>query len=67
MPQLEKLVIKGSSELNLGTIAHENLKHLEIICGGLPKKVISSVQKASLPALQKLVLYIGAEDYGFDG
>ncbi len=67
MPQLEKLVIKGSSELNLGTIAHENLKHLEIICGGLPEKVISSVQKASLPALQKLVLYIGVEGYGFDG
>ena len=67
MPQLEKLVIKGSSELELGTIAHKNLKHLEIICGGLPTSVILSIQKASLPGLQKLLLYIGVDNYGFDG
>ena len=29
--------------------------------------MIASIQKAKLPALQKLVLYIGVEDYGFDG
>lgn len=67
MPQLERLVIKGSNELVLGEITHENLKLLEIICGGLPKSVIASIQKAKLPALQKLLLYIGVEDYGFDG
>lgn len=67
MPQLEKLAIKGSSELELGEIAHGNLKHLEIICGGLPTNVIASIQKAKLPSLQKLLLYIGVEDYGFDG
>ena len=67
MPQLEKLVIKGSSELKLGTIVHEKLNHLEIICGGLPKSVMSSIQKAKLPGLQKLLLYIGVDDYGFDG
>lgn len=67
MPQLEKLVIKGSRELELGTIAHEKLRHLEIICGGLPMSVLSSIQKAKLPALQKLLLYIGVDGYGFDG
>ena len=67
MPQLERLVIKGSNELVLGEITHENLKLLEIICGGLPKSVITSIQKAKLPALQKLLLYIGVESYGFDG
>lgn len=67
MPQLEKLVIKGSCNLELGEICHNQLQHLEIICGGLPSAVIQSVQKAKLPSLQTLLLYIGIEDYGFDG
>ncbi len=67
VPQLEKLVIKGSTELALGEIVHENLKHFEIICGGLPSHIMESIQKAKLPSLQKLLLYIGVEDYGFDG
>ena len=67
LPQLERLTIKGSTDLELGEIVHGNLKHLEIICGGLPKNVIESIQKAKLPSLQKLLLYIGVEGYGFDG
>ncbi len=66
MPQLEKLVIKGSTGLDLGTIKHDNLKHLEIICGGLPIEVIESITKADLPNLETLLLYLGVEDYGFD-
>lgn len=66
-PQLEKLTIKGSSNLSLGEIEHAGLKHLEIICGGLPKEVIQSIEKAKLPELETLSLYIGVEDYGFDG
>ena len=67
MPQLEKLVIKGSSGLELGTVSHAGLRHLEIICGGLGKNVIRSIQNAKLPELETLLLYIGIEDYGFDG
>ncbi len=67
MPQLEKLTIKGSQELELGDIEHANLKELEIICGGLPKKIIKQIEKAKLPSLEKLLLYLGMEDYGFDG
>lgn len=67
VPQLEKLIIKGSNGLKLGEIRHEKLRHLEIICGGLPKEVIQSVMNAKLPNLEKLLLYIGVEDYGFDG
>ena len=43
------------------------MRSLEIICGGLPKEVIQSVRDAKLPALEELRLYIGVEDYGFDG
>lgn len=67
MPQLEKLTIKGSNELELGKVNAPNLRSLEIICGGLPKEVIESVRDANLPALEELRLYIGVEDYGFDG
>lgn len=67
MPQLEKLTIKGSCNLVLGDIQHDKLQHLEIICGGIPSSVIQSVQKAKLPSLRTLLLYIGVEDYGFDG
>ncbi len=68
MPQLKELTIKGSMDLVLGdNICHEELEALTIICGGLPKYVIESIQKAKFPKLKKLVLFIGIEDYGFDG
>ena len=67
MPQLKELTIKGSMDLTLGEIAHENLESLTIICGGLGADVIKEIEKAKLPSLKKLLLYIGVEDYGFDG
>ncbi|MDE6221715.1 MAG: STM4015 family protein [Lachnospiraceae bacterium] len=67
MPQLKELTIKGSMGLELGEICHEELEALTIICGGLSKNVIQSIQKAKLPKLKKLLLFIGIEDYGFDG
>lgn len=67
LPNLEKLTIKGSSGLSLGIIEHNNLKELEIICGGLPKSVIHSIANAILPELTSLNLYMGSREYGFDG
>ena len=68
MPQLKELTIKGSMELELGdNICHEELTALTIICGGLPKDVIESIQKAKFPKLKKLLLFIGIDEYGFDG
>ena len=67
MPQLKELTIKGSMDLTLGEIEHENLESLTIICGGLGTDVIKEIEKAKLPGLKKLLLYIGVEDYGFDG
>lgn len=67
MPQLKELTIKGSTDLVLGDISHEGLESLTIICGGLPVSVMESIQNAKLPNLKKLVLYIGIDNYGFDG
>ena len=52
MPQLRSLTIKGSTDLVLGKISHENLEELTIICGGLPVSVIQSIREAKLPDLK---------------
>ena len=67
LPNLKELCIKGSTDLKLGEISHENLEVLEIICGGLPSDIISQIEKAHLPNLKKLNLYLGSDNYGFDG
>ncbi|MCI8949794.1 MAG: cytoplasmic protein [Lachnospiraceae bacterium] len=67
MPGLKELTIKGSCELRLGQICHEGLESLTIICGGLPTGVFREIQEAKLPNLKKLLLYVGIENYGFNG
>ena len=67
LPNLKELTVKGSTELILGTIDHAGLESLTVICGGLPNSVLESIQNAHLPSLKKLVLYIGVDNYGFEG
>ncbi len=66
-PQLKSLTIKGSQNLELGIMKHDNLESLKIICGGLPKSVLNDIRQSELPNLKELNLYIGVENYGFDG
>ena len=68
-PALERLHIKGSTGLVLSStpLKHDHLQALTIECGGLPKQVIASIASAQLPNLQYLRIYLGVEDYGFDG
>ncbi|MBR2565538.1 MAG: STM4015 family protein [Paenibacillus sp.] len=66
-PNLTSFVIKGSSGLEIEPLQHSKLEELIIICGGLPNDVLSSIVTAKLPELRKLELYLGVEDYGFDG
>jgi predicted DNA-binding WGR domain protein len=66
LPNLKSLTIQGSTGLVLGKINHPKLEELEIICGGLPASVVNDIKAAKLPALKKLVLYLGVDDYGYD-
>lgn len=66
-PALASLTIKGGSGLELDPAQHEQLEELVIISGGLSREVLSSIHKGSFPKLKKLELYLGVEDYGFDG
>ena len=68
-PQLERLHIKGSTELILSStpLKHDHLQSITIECGGLPKQVIATIAKAQLPNLNHLRIFLGVADYGFDG
>lgn len=67
MPQLKEITVKGSTDLKLGKIKHGSLESLTIICGGLGSDVIKEIEEAELPELKKLLIYIGSDNYGFDG
>ncbi|MDR2486357.1 MAG: WGR domain-containing protein, partial [Clostridiales Family XIII bacterium] len=65
LPQLQTLIIKGSQGLSLGDCPeHDNLKELQIICGGLPENIANELIDSRLPNLEKLVLYLGVDEYG---
>ncbi|GGD66428.1 STM4015 family protein [Paenibacillus nasutitermitis] len=66
-PELTSLTIKGSTDLQLDPIRHDKLEELVIICGGLGKTVLASIKNCQFPSLSRLELYLGVEDYGFDG
>lgn len=67
MPLLNNLKIKGTNNLSIGKKPRPNLKSLEIISGGLPDSVVEDILGSDLFNLEKLVLYVGVEDYGFEG
>ncbi len=66
-PQLEHLQTRGMEGLSFGDIDHENLKTLIVETGGLGVNVIQQVANAKLPSLEHLELWLGDENYGWDG
>lgn len=67
MPQLQVLKIRGSQQLAISPLQHGALTQLTIECGGLPSGIAKALAESSLPALTHLELWLGTEDYGFDG
>lgn len=67
MPQLQVLKIRGSQQLAFSPLQHGGLTQLIIECGGLPSGIAGALAASSLPALTHLELWLGTEDYGFDG
>ncbi|MBD0400430.1 STM4015 family protein [Flammeovirga sp. EKP202] len=66
-PNLKVFQIKGSEGLALGEIEHQNLETLVIQSGGLSKNVLQEIGNATLPKLKHLELWLGTDDYGYDG
>ncbi|OKP84664.1 hypothetical protein A3844_19440 [Paenibacillus helianthi] len=66
-PELQSLTIQGGNELSLKNLQHDKLEELIIITGGLGKGVLAEIAASKLPNLRKLELYLGVDNYGFDG
>lgn len=66
-PNLEYFGVRGGNGLSLGSINHSKLKSLRVESGGLPISVVREVINSNLPELEELVLWLGTDDYGFDG
>lgn len=66
-PELQSLTIQGGTDLSLSKLQHDKLEELIIITGGLGKKVLAEIAAGSLPNLRRLELYLGVDNYGFDG
>ncbi|WP_188771305.1 STM4015 family protein [Emticicia aquatilis] len=65
-PNLELLQIRGGTSLSFSNLKHDNLKSLIIQTGGLPPNVIEEINNSHLPNLEKLELWLGDENYGFE-
>ena len=66
-PQLQALRIRGSTSLQLPPVVHAGLRQLVIESGGLPLEIAQSLAQSQLPALEHLELWLGTDDYGFEG
>ncbi|MBP2655815.1 MAG: hypothetical protein H6Q73_3384 [Firmicutes bacterium] len=64
---LEEIIIKGANGLRLKNAASNTLKELTIISGGLASNTLNDIAEATIPNLEHLELYLGVDDYGFDG
>lgn len=65
-PNLELFQARGGDGLSLSELKHENLKALVIQTGGLPPNVVEDIANSQLPNLEKLEVWLGDENYGFD-
>jgi hypothetical protein len=66
-PKLEALHIRGSTSLQLPPLTHAGLRELVIESGGLPLEIAQSLAESELPLLKHLELWLGSDDYGFEG
>ncbi|MBN9383308.1 MAG: STM4015 family protein [Chitinophagaceae bacterium] len=65
-PALEHLQVRGGDGLEFSDLQHNNLKTLIIETGGLPPNVVKEVNAARLPNLERLDMWLGSDNYGFD-
>ncbi len=66
-PKLEALRIRGGNSLKFSALRHESLQQLIVEAGGLHRSVIREICQCEFPNLQHLELWLGIENYGWDG
>jgi hypothetical protein len=65
-PRLETLTVRGSEGLSFKPLRLPHLRSLTFESGGLPADVVTAVGECDLPALTKLELWLGTDNYGGD-
>jgi hypothetical protein len=65
-PRLRVLTIRGAEGLELQPVRHDALRELTFESGGLPSDVVRAVGECDFPALEKLELWLGTDNYGGD-
>ncbi|MGP3954415.1 STM4015 family protein [Nonomuraea sp. 3N208] len=65
-PKLERLEVRGGSDLRLHPVRHGSLRMLRMETGGLGGDVVRAVAGSDLPALELLELWFGSDQYGGD-
>jgi hypothetical protein len=63
-PKLEEFRVRGATNLTFGRLKHGKLKSFAVESGGLPEALLQELGKAELPKLERLELWLGADDYG---
>lgn len=66
-PKLQVFRVRGGNSLKFSTIRHESLQQLIVEAGGLNCAVIHQICQCEFPNLQHLELWLGVENYGWDG
>ncbi|MDO5609215.1 MAG: STM4015 family protein [Pseudomonadota bacterium] len=66
-PELHELRVRGSTQLQLTPFTHNVLQSLSIETGGLPSAIVNAIAASELPMLRHLELWLGDDNYGFDG
>jgi hypothetical protein len=65
-PALERLEVRGGEGLVLRPIRHTALQVLRFESGGLPAAVVRAAGESDLPALTRLELWLGSDQYNGD-
>lgn len=66
-PKLEVFRVRGGNSLRFSPLRHESLQQLIVEAGGLRRSVIREICRCEFPNLQHLELWLGVENYGWDG
>jgi len=65
-PGLESLRVRGGGAVLEG-MSHANLKSFALETGGMRKYAVQSILAADFPKLEHLELWLGVDNYGWDG
>ena len=66
-PNLKHFRVRGTDNLSLGKVRHENLLSLVVETGGMPRTLVEEITQCEFPKLEHLELWLGTDGYGWDG